>query len=123
MVTTSEKVALGAFAVVAGQAARGLGIGKVVDLSGRNATVAYFDVPGEESALQISVPVAEVRVVSLPEQTRVFRRDEDTGRWQVGRIADGDGAWWRSQIGWSPTCPEKNCRCVGANLLPTRPNF
>ena len=91
MVTTGERVALGAFVVVAAQAARGLGIGKIVALSGRSATVAYFDVPGDESAFQINVPVSEVRVVSLPEQTRVFRRDEDTGRWQVGRIADGDG--------------------------------
>ena len=91
MVTTGERVALGAFVVVGAQAARGLGIGKIVELSGRSATVAYFDVPGDEAALQINVPVTEVRVVSLPEQTRVFRRDEDTGRWQVGRIADGDG--------------------------------
>ena len=91
MVNSGERVALGAFVVVAAEVARGLGIGKIVGLAGRSATVAYFDVPGEESALQINVSVAEVRVVSLPEQTRVFHRDEDTGRWQVGRIADGDG--------------------------------
>ncbi len=91
MVTTGERVALGAFAVVATRAANGLGIGKVVELSGQSAKVAYFDVPGEEPALLIDAPVAAVRVVSLPEQTRVFRCDEDTGRWQVGRIADGDG--------------------------------
>lgn len=54
--------------------------------------MAYFDVPGEEAALLIKALVSEVRVVSLPAQTRVFRRDEDTGRWQVGRIADGEGA-------------------------------
>jgi ATP-dependent helicase HepA len=91
LVITGERVALGAFVVLAARTAYGLGIGKVVDLSGRTATVAYFDVPGDEPALQTRVPVGEVRVVSLPEQTRVFRLDEDTGRWQVGRIADGDG--------------------------------
>lgn len=91
MITSGEEVALGAFVVVSAQEARSLGIGKIVGLSGLSATVGYFDVPGEELALQITVPVAEVSVVSLPEQTRVFRRDENTGRWQVGRIADGDG--------------------------------
>lgn len=88
----SEKVAVGAFVRVSTDTTRNLGIGKVVELSGESATVAYFDVPGEESAFQVSVPVAEVRVVSLPNQTRVFRHDEDTGRWQVGRIADGEGS-------------------------------
>lgn len=89
--TIGEKVALGAFVVVETHAARGLGVGKVVELLGHHATVAYFDVPDDEPALQINVPVGAVRVVSLPEQARVFRRHEDTGRWQVGRIAEGDG--------------------------------
>jgi ATP-dependent helicase HepA len=89
--TIGEKVTVGAFVHVAKDATRGLGIGKVIELSGLTATVAYFDVPGKEPALKINVPVMVVRVVSLPAQTRVFRRDEDTGRWQVGRIADGVG--------------------------------
>jgi ATP-dependent helicase HepA len=84
-------VTRGAFVVVATQATRGLGVGKVIELSGRNATVAYFDVPSEAPALQIDVPLTSLRVVSLPEQTRVFRRDDVTDRWQVGRIADGEG--------------------------------
>ena len=91
MVTTSERVALGAFVVVDTQSSRGLGVGKVVELSGRLATVAYFDVPGDESALQIKADVSEVRVVSLPAQTRVFRYKEDADRWQVGRIIEGSG--------------------------------
>ncbi len=92
MVTTGERIALGAFVKVATKAAHSLGIGQVVELSGPSATVAYFDVPGDAPALKVIAPVAAVRIVSLPEQTRVFRRDEDTGRWQVGRIVDGDGA-------------------------------
>lgn len=91
MDTTSRKVSLGAFVVVSPQKLRCLGIGKVIELTGASATVAYFDVPGDEPAFQTNVPVEEVRVVSLPEQSRVFRRDGDTDRWQVGRIADGDG--------------------------------
>jgi ATP-dependent helicase HepA len=91
LITTGERVSLGAFVVVLSQAARDLGIGKVAALSNGFATVAYFDVPDEEPASLINVPIADVRVVSLPEQTRVFRRDSESGRWQVGRIADGDG--------------------------------
>lgn len=91
LITTGERVSLGSFVVVLSQATRDLGIGKVAELSGGIATVAYFDVPGEKPASQINVPVADVRLVSLPEQTRVFRRHEESGRWQVGRIVDGDG--------------------------------
>jgi ATP-dependent helicase HepA len=87
-----EKISVGAFVHVATDAARGLGVGKVIELSGLNATVAYFDVPGKDPPLKINVPVKVVRVVSLPAQARVFRLDEDTGRWQVGRIADGEGS-------------------------------
>lgn len=92
MATTGERVAIGAFVIVATETGRDLGIGKVVEMSGRRATVAYFDVPGEAHPFQIDAPVTAVRVVGLAEQTRVFRSDEDTGRWQVGRIADGDGS-------------------------------
>lgn len=90
--TKEARVAGGAFVQIATEGTRSLGIGKVVDISDHIATVAYFDVPGEKPAFQIRVPASEVRVVSLPEQTRVFRLDEDTGRWQVGRIVDGDGS-------------------------------
>lgn len=90
--TKGERVEVGAFVQVATDRTSSLGIGKVVKLSGHSATVAYFDVPGEDPALQVSVSVSNVRVVSLPAQTRVFRRDEDTGRWQVGRIVEGVGS-------------------------------
>jgi ATP-dependent helicase HepA len=92
LATTGERVAIGAFVIVATEAGRNLGFGKVVEVSGHRATVAYFDVPGETQPFQIDAPVTAIRVVALAEQTRVFRRDEDTGRWQVGRITDGEGA-------------------------------
>jgi ATP-dependent helicase HepA len=84
-------VAIGAFVTVKTNETSALGIGKVVDLMDHHATVAYFDVPGERSALEVTVPVNLLRVVSLPTQTRVFRLHEDTGRWQVGRVLDGEG--------------------------------
>lgn len=92
MATTGERVAIGAFVIVTTEVGRSLGIGKVVELSGHRATVAYFDIPGEAQPFQINAPLTAVRVVALAEQARAFRRDEDTGRWQVGRIVDGDGA-------------------------------
>lgn len=106
MATTGERIAIGAFVKVATGSGRDLGIGKVVEMSGHRATVAYFDVPGETQPFQIDAPVTAVRVVALAEQTRVFRRDEDSGRWQVGRIADGEG----------PTCLVAFPNQVTANL-------
>lgn len=91
MATTSEKVAIGAFAIVTNAVGRKLGFGKIVEISGRRVTVAYFDMPDESTPFLLEAPVTEVRVVALAEQTRVFRCNEDTGRWQVGRIADGEG--------------------------------
>jgi ATP-dependent helicase HepA len=91
LATTGEPVALGAFVIVATETERNLGIGKVVEMLGHRVTVAYFDVPGETQPFQIDASVTDVRVVALAEQTRVFRCNDDTGRWQVGRIEDGDG--------------------------------
>ena len=106
MAKTGEKVAVGAFVIVSTAQERKLGIGKVSEVSGSRVTVAYFDVPGETQSFRLTAPISAVRVVSLAEQTRVFRRDEDTGRWQVGRIADGEG----------PTCLVAFPNRVTANL-------
>lgn len=106
MAKTGERVAIGAFVIVATETGRHLGIGKVVEMSSHRATVAYFDVPDEAQPFQIDAPLAAVRVVALAEQTRVFRRDEDTGRWQVGRMVDGEG----------PTCLVAFPNQVTANL-------
>lgn len=90
--TTGERLEIGAFVIVATESERNLGIGKIVEISGLSATVAYFDVPGETQSFQVDVPVKAVRVVALAENTRVFLRDEDAGSWQVGRIEDGEGS-------------------------------
>jgi len=91
MILTGERVAVGAFVVVWPPDKRILGIGKVVRVSGETITVTYCDVPGESEPYKIDVPVGDVRVVALSEQTRVFRFDEANGRWQVGRIIAGEG--------------------------------
>ena len=86
-----EQIAIGSFVKVASDLGRVLGIGKVTKLVGESATVTYFDVPGEAEPFEIKTRLSTLRPVALAEQTRVFRRDETTGRWQVGRIVDGKG--------------------------------
>lgn len=89
--TPSEQVAIGSFVKVASELGGVLGIGKVTELAGNRAAVAYFDVPGEAAPFRIEAHVSALRPVDLAEQTRVFLLDETTGRWQVGRIVDGEG--------------------------------
>ena len=89
--TRGEQVAIGSFVKVASELGGVLGIGKVTELAGNRATVTYFDVPGETTPFRIETHVSALRLVALAEQTRVFRHDEATGRWQVGRIVDGEG--------------------------------
>jgi len=86
-----EKLVVGSFVKVSSELGGVLGIGKVTELAGNRATVAYFDVPGDAASFQIEAHVSALRPVALGEQTRVFRHDEATGRWQVGRIVDGEG--------------------------------
>jgi ATP-dependent helicase HepA len=89
-ILTGESVHVGAFAIVWTEEHRVLGVGKVIRISDGVAAVAYCDVPGEEVPYEIEVPRADVKVVSIPAQTRVFRFDEDNGRWQVGRTISGE---------------------------------
>lgn len=86
-----EPIIIGSFVTVASESGLALGIGKVTELAGNRATVAYFDVPGESAPFQIETHVSALRSKVLGEQTRVFRHHEATGRWQVGRILDGGG--------------------------------
>jgi ATP-dependent helicase HepA len=86
-----ETVERGAFVKVALPPYSAYGLGKVWVVQGRQAVIRYFDVPDGPRPVEALVSLAAVRVVDLPEQTRVFRFDETSGRWQVGRVLDGDG--------------------------------
>lgn len=86
-----EQVAIGSFVRVKSELGGSLGMGKVTKLVANRAVVTYFDVPGEVAPFQLEAHVSSLRPVALAEQTRVFRHDEATGRWQVGRIVDGEG--------------------------------
>lgn len=90
-ILTGESVSVGAFVVVWTEEHRGLGVGKAIRISGRYVTVAYCDVPGERDPYQVEVSREHVRVVAIPEQTRVFCYDEAHGRWQVGRTLRDEG--------------------------------
>lgn len=86
-----DGVAIGAFVKVASSPWNGYGVGKLARVQGRHAVVAYFDIPDDTNAPEVVVPIAAVKVIDLPAQTRVFHLDEGTGRWRVGRVLDGEG--------------------------------
>lgn len=87
----SKQAPIGSFVQVASELGRTLGVGKFTELNGSRATVTYFDVPDESAPFQIEAHISTLLPVALPEQTRVFRHYEATGRWEVGRILEGDG--------------------------------
>lgn len=84
-------VSVGAFVKVTLPPYDTRGIGKLMRVQGGQAVVSYFDVPDAFDQKEVVVPVMTVKVVDLPEQTRVFHLDQESGRWQVGRVLDGIG--------------------------------
>jgi ATP-dependent helicase HepA len=54
------------------------------------ALVEYFDVPGQAEPPAFWVPIAQLKSVPLPTQTRVFVQSESYG-WRVGRVLNGEG--------------------------------
>lgn len=87
-----DGIAIGAFVKVASSPWNGYGIGKLARVQGRHAVVSYFDIPDDTNPPEVVVPIAAVKVVDLPVQTRVFHLDEETSRWRVGRVLDGEGS-------------------------------
>lgn len=61
------------------------GTGKFVGATGGVARIQYFDAPGAPLPDIVERPVTDLRRVTLPVQTRVYRR-HGAGRWQVGRV-------------------------------------
>lgn len=82
---------VGGFVKVKGMPYREYGIGKVIRVQGQLATITYFDTPDESEPTEITVPLSAILSVDLPAQTRVFRLSPGIGRWQVGRVLDGEG--------------------------------
>ncbi|MEJ8827222.1 protein DpdE [Variovorax humicola] len=65
------------------------GIGKLIRTDGKIATVRYFEAPGI-TVESIQCATADLKVVTLPAQTRVYRRHMAGGRWQAGRVLDAE---------------------------------
>ncbi|WP_440532400.1 protein DpdE [Variovorax sp. YR566] len=84
-------VSIGDFVEIRTEPYETWGLGKLMDLSGGEATVRYFDSPGGQGHETIKCPATQVRVMLLPAQTRVYRRHAAGGRWQAGRALHAEG--------------------------------
>ena len=67
------------------------GIGKIASIGDGSVTVHYFDTPGVNQSATIDFRLGNLKRVSVPAQTRVWRR-YGSGRWQVGRMLSHEGA-------------------------------
>jgi len=66
------------------------GIGELVGFVGGKAEVQFFDAPGAQLPTKLEIDLTAIERVSLPAQTRIYRRATG-GRWQVGRILEDGG--------------------------------
>jgi ATP-dependent helicase HepA len=65
--------------------ANSLGIGKLISVKGKKATIEYFDSPAEIKRHMETATVDEVHGVVLDEQTRVHYFDKESRLWHAGR--------------------------------------
>lgn len=91
------------------------GVGKLTGIRGSHARVQFFDAPGAPLPEELEVALSDVKSARLPAQTRVFRRMEG-GRWQVGRVLEGEGTTLFVQF------PNGETVNVGADQLEVRWN-
>lgn len=67
-----------------------LGIGKLIDRKDDFCLVEYFDFPNAQPHRQL-IDKDIVDGVTIPEQTRVYYFNEDTGIWEIGRLISDHG--------------------------------
>jgi ATP-dependent helicase HepA len=67
------------------------GLGKVVQNTGANWIVEYFDSPAQDGRRQHAVPKSSVDVKRLGRNTRVYVFSEPDNRWRVARVTEDDG--------------------------------
>lgn len=68
-----------------------LGIGKLIDRTGENCLVEYFDAPDAETVIH-SISASHVEDFTLPEQTRIYHFNPALASWEIGRVLDDLGA-------------------------------
>ena len=90
--------------------ANSLGVGKVVAVKGKKATIEYFDSPAQAKRHTESVEVDSIRGVVLDEQYRVHYLDPETGLWHPGRalVSIGDRYLVAFPNGRKEEIPTKN---------------
>ncbi|MER5418960.1 protein DpdE [Streptosporangium roseum] len=62
------------------------GIGRVGEITGAGVRVDFFESIAEPIAHSEVVPVKELQRATLERETRVYRRNPDTGDWLAGRV-------------------------------------
>ncbi|MDB4545379.1 protein DpdE, partial [bacterium] len=65
-----------------------LGIGKLVHRENDTGTVEYFDSPANDEPIRFDLPVDSLRRVKLESQTRVYYKNPETFRFEIGRALD-----------------------------------
>jgi len=65
------------------------GIGKLVDVDAQEAVIEYFESPAGPRLHRVQVPLASVREVELPSQTRIFWFDRESHAFHAGRVDGG----------------------------------
>lgn len=65
------------------------GVGKLVNVDGKQADIEYFESPVGPRLHKIQAPVGTVAEVELSPQTRVFWFDENQHAWRAGRVDGG----------------------------------
>jgi len=66
-----------------------LGVGKLVEIDGRSASIEYFVSPASNARQLVHVDVRSLRPVQLHAQSRIFCWDVDRETWRAARLLDG----------------------------------
>lgn len=90
MATHRGVISVGSFVRVRRGPGSDYGIGKLASSDSKNAVVRFFDYPDDPDPPTVVVPLEDLSVVRLRPQTRVYRLDARSSRWQVGRVLDGE---------------------------------
>ncbi|MGN7610943.1 protein DpdE [Magnetococcales bacterium HHB-1] len=65
------------------------GVGKIIDVSDKTATVSWFDSPLTDPVDE-RIALEHLVTITLEQHTRVYWLDRHADRWRVGRILDAD---------------------------------
>jgi ATP-dependent helicase HepA len=91
MVTRGTPIGIGSFVTIWQGPGSDCGIGKLDSFGGKDAVVRFFDHPDDPDPPSILVSIANLRPARLQPQTRVYRLEARSSRWQVGRVLNEEG--------------------------------